>query len=157
MHTNFKRSRSARFILSSLLIVILGLAVLVAVPTPAEAADGTFYSTALRCWPGEYTYKVNVNGAFNGQWGAIRHHLWNWVPGSGWVYGGATGWEIEKLPGPNQMVVGGNITVRAPAGTYVALATDVAYWNGSSWGPVQSLKANHFQGRSSLAQSYCRT
>jgi hypothetical protein len=140
----------------SLLIALFPLSSLTAEPALAQAVEGTFFPTTVRCWSGEYTYKVNVQGAYQGQWGAIRHHLWGWISGKGWVYIGVTGWEVAQLPGPNTIVVGGNMTVAADPGSSIKIATDVTFWNGA-WGKIYSLPANHYQFEGPYSQTFCST
>ena len=157
MYSNFNRSTRVRFILLSLLIVVVGLVVLAATPTVAKAAYVNHFQ--VHCKPDRLEVKIDARGDYTGQTGYIRFHTWAWV-GNSWHYLAPSEWQEHYLEGPGNgwmsgpTSAGSTMTLPGNFDTYIHMKMDLATWNGSSW-DIQRFTAAHYQWPGQVAGNYC--
>lgn len=151
-------ARMARAAAVATALVTVGSIALEAAPAAAAVPEGSYSATAVRCWSpnGQLDVKLGVSGAFDNQWVAVRHYMYVWDAAAGQWRSSVGAWETRQVAGPNTFVLGGTESVNnLPVGTYMALYTQISYWNGE-WGPVRNVGARHFQNQGNTAGGYCR-
>ncbi len=139
-------------------LATLGTVALQAAPAGAAVPEGSYSPTAVRCWSpyGQMDLNLGVSGAFDNQWIAVRHYYYVYDAAAGRWVSDVSGWEYRQVAGPNTAVIGGTESINnLNPGTYVAIYTQIAYWNGA-WGPVRNVGARHFQNQGNMAGGYCR-
>lgn len=151
-------ARLARAAAVATALVTVGSIALEAAPAAAAAREGSFSATAVRCWNphGQLDINLGVFGAYDNQWVAVRHYMYVWNASTNQWASNVGAWENRQVAGPNTFVLGGTDSLKGLApGTYMALYTQVSYWDGE-WGPVRNVGARHFQNQGNLAGGYCR-
>ena len=117
----------------------IGTTGVLAAASPSSARVPTFgYQAEVTCTSssGQIFAAPRYHGAFSGQWGASRFHVYTWSNGS-WRYDGASSYEVIALPegtmgGEASATLAGR-TIRVGSGYKYILAEYRWYDAGTGW------------------------
>ena len=135
-------ARTVRTALVAMLVAVLALLTLT--PSAGAAVGGNAaWGAGATCWAGQFEMTMTVQGAYDGQWVAVRRYLAVWNAQRGQWQGQYSDWQMAQDPTGPASAIAARWQAPLPAGTAVQLWYQVAFYGAGGWSVLDWSSATH--------------